>query len=424
MTTPKTLPGTPSRRRNGAAPQDSIRIRGARQNNLKNLDLDLPLDKLIVITGVSGSGKSTLAFDTLYAEGQRRYVETFSAYARQFLDRMDKPAVDSILGIPPAIAIDQSNPVRTSRSTVGTMTELNDYLKLAFARLAVLHCPQCARLVRRDTPQSIIADLHARLPAEQRLHVCVPIRVPHNFSEEEVVQLLGSQGYTRMQARSGTLVEAVQDRLRLNNAHRERLGEALEVAMLHGNGRVRVYPMLDADTPAGAPLRYSRQHHCPDCDIDFDDPQPALFSFNSPIGACEECRGFGRVIGVDYGLVIPDAAKTLAQGAIRPWQTPSFKECQDDLVRHARKQKVPTDVPWQDLSAAQQDWVLEGDGSAQDGHWYGVQGFFRWLETKAYKMHIRVLLSKYRAYTECQACHGTRLKPQSQWWHLLNAPKQ
>ena len=418
MTTPKTLTGTPSRRSNGAAPQDSIRIRGARQNNLKNLDLDLPLGKLIVITGVSGSGKSTLAFDTLYAEGQRRYVETFSAYARQFLDRMDKPAVDSILGIPPAIAIDQSNPVRTSRSTVGTMTELNDYLKLAFARLAVLHCPQCARLVRRDTPQSIVADLHARLPAEQRLHVCVPIRVPHNFSEEEVVQLLGSQGYIRLQSRNGDIVEAVQDRLRLTDGNRERLGEAIEVALQHGNGRVLIYPMLDAETPAALPLRYSRQHHCPDCDISFDDPQPALFSFNSPIGACEECRGFGRVIGVDYGLVIPDGGKTLGQGAIRPWQTPSFKECQDDLVRHARKQKVPMDMPWQELSASHQAWVLEGDGSAKDGHWYGVQGFFRWLETKAYKMHIRVLLSKYRAYTECQTCHGTRLKPQSQWWHL------
>ena len=408
MSTPKTL----------STAQDSIRIRGARQNNLKNLDLDLPLGKLIVITGVSGSGKSTLAFDTVYAEGQRRYVETFSAYARQFLDRMDKPAVDSILGIPPAIAIDQSNPVRTSRSTVGTMTELNDYLKLAFARLAVLHCPQCARIVRRDTPQSILADLQARLPAQQRLHVCLPIRVPHNFSEEEVVQLLGRQGYTRFQARNGEVVEAVQDRVRMSSAHRERLSEALEVAMQHGNGRVLVYPMADADTPDGPPLRYSRHHHCPDCDLAFADPEPSLFSFNSPIGACEECRGFGRVIGVDYGLVIPDAGKTLAEGAIRPWQTPSFKECQDDLQRHARKHRIPLDQPWRELNAAQQTWVLEGDGSAKDGHWYGVDGFFRWLETKAYKMHIRVLLSKYRAYTECTVCKGTRLKPQSQWWRL------
>ncbi|MCB1666580.1 MAG: excinuclease ABC subunit UvrA, partial [Pseudomonadales bacterium] len=298
------------------ATHDEIVIRGARQNNLKNLDLRLPTGKLIVITGVSGSGKSTLAFDTIYAEGQRRYVETFSAYARQFLDRMDKPAVDSVQGIPPAIAIDQNNPVRTSRSTVGTMTELNDYLKLAFARLATLHCPHCGRPVRKDTPQSIVADLQQRLPPEQRLHVCLPVRVPHNFSENEVLTLLAQQGYTRIQGRDGDVVEVVQDRLRLTPENRERLGEALEVALHHGNGRVRVYPMLDAETPAGDPLRYSTHHHCPDCDVEFSEPEPALFSFNSPIGACDTCRGFGRIIGVDYGLVIPDESKTLAEGAV------------------------------------------------------------------------------------------------------------
>ncbi|MDO9317026.1 MAG: excinuclease ABC subunit A [Gammaproteobacteria bacterium] len=410
----------------------SIVIKGARQNNLKNLNLTLPTGKLIVVTGVSGSGKSTLAFDTIYAEGQRRYVETFSAYARQFLDRMDKPAVDSIQGIPPAIAIDQSNPVRTSRSTVGTMTELNDYLKLAFARLAVLHCPGCARIVRKDSAQSIMADLYQRLQPEQRLIICLPIRVPHNFSEEEVVQLLGQQGYTRIQSRTGDVVEAVQDRLRLNADNRERLGEALEVAMHHGNGRVVVYAGTD---PVGAgparddltteltnhpttPLRYSSHHHCPDCDIEFAQPQPSLFSFNSPIGACEECRGFGRIIGVDFALVIPDENKTLAQGAIKPWQTPSFKECQDDLLKFARKRGIPINTPWQQLSHEHQQWVLEGEGPSEDGLWYGVRRFFLWLETKAYKMHIRVLLSKYRAYTECHVCHGTRLKAESQWWRL------
>ena len=399
-----------------------IVIKGARQNNLKNLSLTLPTNKLIVITGVSGSGKSTLAFDTIYAEGQRRYVETFSAYARQFLDRMDKPAVDSIQGIPPAIAIDQSNPVRTSRSTVGTMTELNDYLKLAFARLAVLHCPGCARIVRKDSAQSIVADLQQRVQPEQRLIVCLPIRVPHNFSEEEVVQLLGQQGYTRIQSRAGNVVEAVQDRLRLSADNRERLGEALEVAMHHGNGRVVVYPVADEaraePAPTLPPLRYSSHHHCPDCDIEFAQPQPSLFSFNSPIGACEECRGFGRIIGVDFGLVIPDANKTLAGGAIKPWQTPSFKECQDDMLKFARKRGIPLNTPWQQLNDEQQQWVLEGEGSSEDGLWYGVRRFFLWLETKAYKMHIRVLLSKYRAYTECHVCHGTRLKAESQWWRL------
>ncbi|MDP2346216.1 MAG: excinuclease ABC subunit A [Gammaproteobacteria bacterium] len=412
--------------------QDGIVIKGARQNNLKNLSLTLPTGKLIVITGVSGSGKSTLAFDTIYAEGQRRYVETFSAYARQFLDRMDKPAVDSILGIPPAIAIDQSNPVRTSRSTVGTMTELNDYLKLAFARLALLHCPQCARIVRKDTPQSIVADLHERLQQEQRINICLPIRVPHNFSEEEIVQLLGQQGYTRIQSRhrtdKGDVVEAVQDRLRLNEANRERLGEALEVAMHHGNGRVVVYPISEGESASDKdtalpPLRFSSHHHCADCDIEFAEPQPSLFSFNSPIGACDECRGFGRIIGVDFGLVIPDVNKSLAQGAVRPWQTPSFKECQDDMMRFARKRKIPTDTPWSQLSTEHQQWVLEGEGSSEDGLWYGVRRFFNWLETKAYKMHIRVLLSKYRAYTECHVCHGTRLKAESLWWRLHGADR-
>lgn len=419
MTAQKSSPVRPKKAAiKNSTNNDSIVITGARQNNLKNLSLSLPTGKLIVVTGVSGSGKSTLAFDTIYAEGQRRYVETFSAYARQFLDRMDKPAVDNVQGIPPAIAIDQSNPVRTSRSTVGTMTELNDYLKLAFARLATLHCPHCARPVHKDTPQSIVADLQARLTEGQRIHVCLPIKVPHNFKEEEIVQLLAQQGYTRIQSRNGDVVEAVQDRLRFTPEHRERLGEALEMALHHGNGRVLVYPMRDAEEADGPALRYSTHHHCPDCDVEFSEPVPALFSFNSPIGACESCRGFGRIIGVDFGLVIPDENKTLGEGAVRPWQTPSFKECQVDLVKHAKKNKIPIDVPWHKLKKAQKEWVLEGEGSAQDGHWYGVRGYFNWLETKAYKMHIRVLLSKYRAYTECPACHGTRLKAESQWWRL------
>ena len=395
-----------------------IVIKGARQNNLRNLDLTLPTGQLIVITGVSGSGKSTLAFDTIYAEGQRRYVETFSAYARQFLDRMDKPAVDSILGIPPAIAIDQSNPVRTSRSTVGTMTELNDYLKLAFARLAILHCPQCERPVRKDTPQSIIADLQQRLSPGQRLNVCLPVRVPHNFSQEEIIQLLAQQGYTRIQSQQGDIVEAVQDRLRLNDASRERLGETLEAALHHGNGRVTIHPQPDNEgdeTPA--PLRYSSHHHCPDCDIEFPEPQPSLFSFNSPVGACETCRGFGRVIGVDYGLVIPDEGLTLAEGAVRPWQTPSFRECQVDMARAAKRRGIPMNEPWREMSEEHRRWVLEGEGDGSK-QWYGVRGFFNWLESKSYKMHIRVLLSKYRAYTECGTCHGARLKSESLWWRL------
>ena len=401
-----------------SAAVEAIVLRGARQNNLKNLSLELPVNQLIVITGVSGSGKSTLAFDTIYAEGQRRYVETFSAYARQFLDRMDKPAVDSIEGIPPAIAIDQTNPVRTSRSTVGTMTELNDYIKLVYARLSHLHCPSCQREVRRDTTQSIIADLFNTLATDTRLHICLPVTVPHNFAEQEVVQWLAQQGYTRIQSRSGDQVHAVQDRLRLNQDNRERLAEAVETALHHGNGHLVVYAL--PENANELQRKYSTHLHCPDCDRQFSDPSPSLFSFNSPIGACESCRGFGRIIGVDFDLVIPDQNKTLREGAIKPWQTASNKECQDDLEKFAKKRQVPLDIAWRELTDEHKNWVLEGEGSWTDGHWYGVRRYFNWLEGRAYKMHIRVLLSRYRAYTECSACNGARLKPEALWWHLTD----
>lgn len=438
---------------------DAIVIHGARQNNLKNLTLSIPTSELVVVTGVSGSGKSSLVFDTLYAEGQRRYVETFSPYARQFLDRMDKPLVDRVEGIPPAIAIDQTNPVRTSRSTVGTMTELNDHLKLLFARAAHLHCRHCGRAVRRDTPQTIFDDLtrRARTTGDPRLIVTFPVPVPKNFKEEEVLKLLEAQGYSRIHARSKDAVEVIQDRFRAGNAERARVVEALEAALRVGQGRVNVYPVGDDAAGGGlppsqpspaaagegvtalgtsratphpspltphAPWRYSTDLHCPDCDIHYSEPNPSRFSFNSPIGACETCRGFGRVIGIDFGLIVPDSAKTLGGGAIKPWQTPSFSECQDDLVKYARKRDIPLDVPWRDLTDAQRHWVLEGEpewkswSKSWPGTWYGVRRFFAWLETKAYKMHIRVLLSKYRAYTPCEACGGARLKPESLLWRV------
>ena len=398
---------------------ESIIVRGARQNNLKNLTLELPVNQLIVITGVSGSGKSTLAFDTIYAEGQRRYVETFSAYARQFLDRMDKPAVDSIEGIPPAIAIDQTNPVRTSRSTVGTMTELNDYLKLVYARLSHLYCPGCQQPVRRDTTQSIIDDLYGAVATDTRLHICLPVTVPHNFSDEEVMQWLTQQGYTRIQNTTDNQVHAVQDRLRLTPENRERLAEAIETALHHGNGHVVIYAA--PETATEQVLRYSSRLHCADCNREFSDPTPSLFSFNSPVGACESCKGFGRIIGVDFDLVVPDQSKSLSEGAVKPWQSPSYRECQLDMTKAARKRGIPLDVPWRDLSSEQQQWVLEGEGDWDDGVWYGVRRFFNWLEGRAYKMHIRVLLSRYRAYTECTACQGARLKPEALWWKLAAA---
>src|SRR5438034_747274 len=400
----------------------AIVIRGARQNNLKNLSLELPLNELVVVTGVSGSGKSSLVFDTLYAEGQRRYVETFSPYARQFLDRMDRPQVDAVEGIPPAIAIDQTNQVRTSRSTVGTMTELNDHLKLLFARAARLHCRGCGKPVVKDTPQSIYESL-LQVPS-QRLVITFPVKVPKNFTEKEVEQLLQRQGYTRIHARSKGRLEVIQDRIRMSSSERARVIEALESALRVGQGRVNVYPEKSGSDPDFSVSRYSSDLHCADCDIHYSEATPAAFSFNSPLGACETCRGFGRVIGVDFGLVVPDEAKTLRAGAVRPWQSPSFKDCQGDLVKYAKKRAIPLDLPFHELSSIHKDWVLEGEADWQSwrkswpGTWYGVRRFFKWLETKAYKMHIRVLLSKYRAYTECRACHGTRLKPDALLWKL------
>ncbi len=412
----------------------SIRIRGARQNNLKNLSLDIATGELLVVTGVSGSGKSSLVFDTLYAEGQRRYVETFSPYARQFLDRMDKPQVDRIDGVPPAIAIDQTNPVRTSRSTVGTMTELNDHLKLLYARCATLYCPSCARPVQRDTVATIGARLRqlAAIPAADdpapalRVAVCFPVAVPANFSAAEVEQFLNAQGYVRVQARSttadgGLRLSVVQDRFDVATVSSERLGEALEAALTRGHGHLEVH-RLDEQ---GTVLKFNSRLACAECGIDYADPTPGLFSFNSPLGACETCRGFGRVIGVDLDLVIPDPARSLREGAVRPWQTKSFGECQDDMVRYAEKAGIALDVPWRDLPPEQRRWVIEG-GADWTGkwrkQWYGISRFFDWLETKAYRMHIRVLLSKYRSYTECPACQGARLRPAALAWRLGAAP--
>jgi excinuclease ABC subunit A len=398
---------------------DAIRIQGARQNNLKNLDLELPLGELIVVTGVSGSGKSSLVFDTLYAEGQRRYVETFSPYARQFLDRMDKPAVDRIEGIPPAIAIDQNNPVRTSRSTVGTMTELNDHFKLLYARAATLYCRGCGKPVRRDTAAQIAALLAERSQerGDPRLVLTFPVEIPANFSESETLSLLERQGYTRIHERRGRTLQVVQDRFVWSKADPARRGEAIEAALRQGGGRLDAYGVPEAGEPLPV-WRFSTALHCPDCEIRYKDPSPSSFSFNSGLGACETCRGFGRSIGVDYGLVIPDESLSLAEGAIKPWQTESYRECRSDLLRLARKRGIRIDTPWAELTDAERAWVIDGEGEWKKNVWYGVRRFFAWLETKAYKMHIRVLLSRYRSYTECTACRGARLKPESLLWRL------
>jgi excinuclease ABC subunit A len=386
-----------------------IMIKNAAQNNLQQLDLKLPHGELIVITGVSGSGKSTLAFDTVFAEGQRRYVETFSPYARQFLDRMDKPKVDRIEGIPPAIAIDQTNPVRTSRSTVGTMTELNDHIKLLFARTATLYCESCGKPVKRDSAQSIAEDAMA---VEKRTMVTFSIDIPGNFSASEIEDWLARQGYTRIHKRSKNTVEVIQDRLRTTKANFGRLVEAIEAALRYGQGKVTLYE-LDDERKARKPKSYSVTLQCAKCNIKYKDPTPSSFSFNSPIGACETCRGFGRVMGIDYRLVLPDDRKTLAQGAVKVFQTETNKICQRDMEKEAKKQGIPLDKPWGKLSKKHKSWVIDGKGD-----WYGIAGFFSWLEGRAYKMHVRVMLSKYRSYDECPDCNGARLKPESLLWRV------
>ncbi|VWX57588.1 UvrABC system protein A [Burkholderiales bacterium 8X] len=430
--------------------QGSIRIRGARQHNLQNLDLDIRTGEMTVVTGPSGSGKSSLVFDTLYAEGQRRYVETFSAYARQFLDRMDKPAVDKVEGVPPAIAIDQTNPVRSSRSTVGTMTELNDHLKLLFARAAELFDRETALPVRHDSPDSIYAELAARAAAsnDPRVVLTFPVELPASTTAEEVTQWLSASGFTRVQAEREVsrptgprkILDVVADRFRMQAAERIRVVEAIETALKRGAGRLTVYALPEASTVsakagdadsmvAAVPStrsepeiwKFSTGLHCPESDIRYADPIPSMFSFNSAVGACDTCRGFGRVIGVDLGLVIPNDKLTLRAGAIKTIQTPAWKEAQDDLMRHAEAAGVPRDTPWYKLTPEQKAWVIDGSpnwNGKWNQQWYGVNRFFGYLESKAYKMHIRVLLSKYRSYTPCPVCAGARLKLEPLLWRL------
>ncbi|MES2941328.1 MAG: excinuclease ABC subunit UvrA [Pseudomonadota bacterium] len=409
--------------------QGTIRIRGARQHNLKNIDLDIRTNEMTVVTGPSGSGKSSLVFDTLFAEGQRRYVETFSAYARQFLDRMDKPAVDKVEGVPPAIAIDQTNPVRSSRSTVGTMTELNDHLKLLYARSAQLFDKQTAQSVRHDTPESIYAELMSRTAdSDARVVMTFPVELPANTSAEQVEQWLSASGFTRVHAEREVatpagphkLLDVVADRFRIQTIEKARAVEAIETAIKRGGGKLNVYVQQAGDA-AEEMWRFSTGLHCPESDTRYTEPTPSLFSFNSAMGACTTCKGFGRVIGVDYGLVIPNDKLTLRAGAVKVMQTPAWQEAQDDLMRHAETAGIPRDTPWYKLTPEQQAWVINGSPSWNgkwNQHWFGIKRFFEYLESKSYKMHIRVLLSKYRSYTLCEACGGARLKLESLLWRL------
>jgi len=413
-----------------------IRLRGVRQNNLKNVNLDVPLRQLVVIAGLSGSGKSSLAFETLFAEGQRRYIETFSPYARQFLDRMDKPQAQSIEGIPPAIAIEQRNTVKSTRSTVGTMTEITDYMKVFWAGASQIHCRQCGQPVEKDAPAAIWAAMRQQAGEGETL-VCFDLPLSEKFSLEESLALISRQGYQRLllegavtplEDAAGRLkglrpgrLTVIQDRVKMTPGNRARFVQACEQAYHFGKGKLSARLIQPgARQAAGAPVPFSSGLHCARCDLEYRQAAPALFSFNHPMGACPACRGFGRIIAIDYGAAVPDWSRTLAQGAVKPWQTPANAECQDDLMKFARRRGAPTNVPFGGLPQKWRDWVIEGDeGYGQDpAHkwpraWYGVKGYFRWLESRAYKMHVRVQLSRYRVYKPCPDCRGARFRPEA-----------
>lgn len=412
------------------AVSSAIQVRGAWQNNLRGIDLDLPLGKLCVVTGPSGSGKSSLAFDTIYAEGQRRYVETFSPYTRQFFERMDKPKVDAIHGIPPAIAIEQVNNIRSTRSTVGTITEINDYLKMLFPRLAEGQCPECHRPVKPETPESIQHELLGRHAGQQGM-ICFGVAVPPGTAAEEFFPFLQTQGYLRVwlygevirtdepEAMKGRKLPAValviQDRLALQLDQKSRMSEAVEAALRLGKGQMTL--VIPEGKGAGV-FAFSTDWRCADCDIQLPAPTPGLFSFNSPIGACPTCKGFGRTLGLDLRKAMPDESLSIREGLVKAFTGSTYSESQDDLIKAAKKKGVDINTPFADLPEDQQKWIIEGVGGDpesawQSGEWYGVKGFFKWLESRAYKMHVRIFLSRFRAYTTCVACDGGRLKKEA-----------
>ncbi|HWC89731.1 MAG TPA: excinuclease ABC subunit A, partial [Pirellulales bacterium] len=418
-------------------PSRAIQLRGVEVHNLKQVDLDLPHRRLIVFCGLSGSGKSSLAFDTLYAEGQRRYIESFSAYTRQFLERLEKPAAQRIDGIPPAIAVASRGPSRSSRSTVGTATETNDYLRLLFAKIGRVFCQSCGREVRRDNPQSVADELTA-LPAGARYLLTYPVAADAARDPERLSASLREAGYQRVLCGPRMLsldrdslaaamtdepagpIDVVIDRLTAGGASDRRLRDSLETAFEQGAGRAFVFVESGLPQPwqqrgveqpiDGQPWRrigFSSRLSCEDCQREYSTPEPRLYSFNSPLGACPECEGFGNVIDIDLDLVVPDPRKTIAEGAVAPWNTPAYHHELEELLALAPDYKLPVDVPFSELTEPQRALIREGVPQRKFG---GLKGFFAWLERKKYKMHIRVFLSRWRSYTPCPACHGTRLK--------------
>ncbi|MDT5063388.1 MAG: excinuclease subunit [Acidobacteriota bacterium] len=428
--------------------EEAIEVRGARVNNLKNISFSIPVGQLTVVTGVSGSGKSSLAFDTVYAEGQRRYVESLSAYARQFLERMDKPDVDEVRGIAPAIAIRQKNSTRNPRSTVGTQTEVYDYLRLLYARAGTTFCRVCGREVHHDTPESAAQEVLGTLTEGTRFYVLFPaeagLRVETNGNGKKVsagrkrkaepksqavsrhmitahVMSLMQRGFTRLY--DATLhqtidlsspddytredfnqVYALIDRLVARADVRERLVDSLETCFQEGHGTATIETVEDEPRR----LRFSERFECKYDGTVYAQPEPRLFSFNNPYGACPTCQGFGNTIGLDLDLVIPNPGLTLAEGAIEPWTKPQFEWAKTEMRRFCKQERISLDTPFMELPRAEQRAIIEGKG-----HWSGVRGFFEWLETKKYKLHIRVFLSKYRGYTLCPDCNGGRLRQEA-----------
>jgi excinuclease ABC subunit A len=422
--------------------QESIQVRGARVNNLKNVSFSIPINQMTVVTGVSGSGKSSLAFDTIYAEGQRRYVESLSAYARQFLERMDKPDVDEVSGIAPAIAIRQKNSTRNPRSTVGTQTEIYDYLRLLFARVGQTFCRVCGRIVSRDSPESAADEILSTLPEGTRFYVLFPAETDRSADEQETgdkgkrtrtrrtsasarqlitahIMSLMQRGFTRLFA-DGQVIElsspddfklsdfknvfVLVDRLTARSDIRQRLVDSLEICFQEGHG-VAVIETAGAEPQR---FRFSERFECRFDRTVYETPEPRLFSFNNPFGACPTCQGFGNTIGLDLDLVIPNPGLTLKEGAIEPWTKPQHEWAMAELKQFCRGEKISMTVPFNQLPRADQQAIIEGRGD-----FGGVRGFFDWLETKKYKLHVRVFLSKYRGYTLCPDCGGGRLRQEA-----------
>ena len=423
-----------------------ISLRGCRVHNLKNINIDIPSRTLVAICGLSGSGKSSLALDTLYAEGQRCYIESFSAYTRQFLERLDKPDCEEIKGIPPAIAVTRSTGSKSNRSTVATATEIADYLRLAFAKAASLHCIECGSPVTRDSPEEVGIEMTTS-GAKARAMVAFPVWLPNRQEANEILLGLQREGYVRLildefsfrlsdddrsklaeqiQA-TGCSALVVVDRLSESN-ELKRWTESIETAMTEGNGRAVILTevkddiqpatgerIITVDGKAWKQRTISRELRCDTCDIDYQSPVPRLFNFNNPLGACARCEGFGEIVVVDMSLVVPNPDLSLSEGAIAPWNTPSYRHELDELLELADDYDIPTDVPYKKLRKKHRRLIQKGVPERNFG---GLDGFFAWLDRKKYKMHIRIFASRYRSYKKCPDCDGKRFKPETLAYRL------